>query len=687
MPTLLSKLSTNSLLVAISHVFIMALPVSLMAALFNLLSIFTGRLGYDSISVTLGYVGEMTGHMFPLLLNIFLTTYYSSILRLPKAASISCALASFFIISQQWDLISPVIALPNNFLLSLLTAYASCIIISRIHKVRLFDFDRFITTVDSSIQMIVTCVLTLAILIIAAHSSAVVFKTFIQPEIVVPELDPSSLKDGLIYELVRGILWSLGINGHNILHVYKTELYDISIANMADWKNFGAEINIISTNFYDFFTGMGGSGNTISLVICMLIFAKSKGYLLLAKAALILTIFNINEPILFGIPIIFNPIMILPFLSVPLLSFLLAYGATAAGFIPPLTEVHSWLIPPVLSGYIASGGEISVAFFQIFLIVVGVVVYYPFFKIMDKRSLGVDVSSIFRTHFFKDDELPLKSKLNSFIPSIQDNMNAQREVEKLQSSGSFVLYYQPQLDIQRSEVVALEALLRHEDVNGRVTGPTFLKSFGQLGLLADVDLWVLEKAISDASEMVYSPNFTVSVNMSADTMLKKGFVKSLKQVIDCSRLKYEQVEIEVTEEVLIQDEVRTAKVIQEIKAMGVSVALDDFGTGYSSLAYLSRFEFDKIKIDRSLVENLHSERGRSLFDVVVQLGHITQAKIVVEGVETVEELDFIHEKGVQYVQGFFFYRPMTKAQIIVEHIVPTCSSQARKKVSSEIEVG
>ncbi|WEM44330.1 EAL domain-containing protein (plasmid) [Photobacterium sp. DA100] len=665
----------------------MALPVSLMAALFNLLSIFTGKLGYDSLSVTLGYAGEMTGHMFPLLLNIFLTTYYSSILRLPKAAPISCALASFFIISQQWDLISPVIALPNNFLLSLLTAYASCVIISRIHKVRLFDFDRFITTVDSSIQMIVTCVLTLAILIITSHLSAFVFKTFIHPEIVFPDLDPASFKDGLFYEFIRGILWSLGINGHNILHVYKTELYDISIANMADWKNFGAELNIISTNFYDFFTGMGGSGNTISLVMCMLLFAKSKGYRLLAKAALILTIFNINEPILFGIPVIFNPIMILPFLSVPLVSFLLAYGATAAGIIPPLSEVHSWLIPPVLSGYVASGGEVSVALFQVFLILVGIAIYYPFFKIMDKRSLGVDVSSIFRTHFFKDDEVPVKSKLNSFIPSIQDNMNAQREVEELQSNGAFVLYYQPQVDIQRSEVVALEALLRHEDVNGRVTGPTFLKSFGQLGLLADVDLWVLEKAISDASEMVHSPNFTVSVNVSADTMLKKGFVKSLKQVIDCSRLDYEQVEIEVTEEVLIQDEVRTAKVIQEIKAMGVSVALDDFGTGYSSLAYLSRFEFDKIKIDRSLVENLHSERGRNLFDVVVQLGHIAQAKIVVEGVETAEELDFIHEKGVQYVQGFFFYRPMTKAQIIAEHIVPTCSSQARKKVSSEIEVG
>ncbi|MBC7004459.1 PTS sugar transporter subunit IIC/EAL domain-containing protein [Photobacterium sp. BZF1] len=665
----------------------MALPVSLIAAFFNLLSIFSGRVGYDSVSVTLGYVGEMTGHMFPLLLNIFLATYYSSILRLPKPAPISCALASFFIISQQWGFISSVIALPNNFAVALLTAYASCIIIAKINKLRLFNIDKFISTVDSSIQMIVTCVLTLAILTFLSHLFFFIFTLFIQPEITLPELDPTSFYDGLFYEFIRGVLWSVGVNGHNILHMYKTELYDISIANMADWKNLGTDLNIISTNFYDFFTGMGGSGNTISLVLCMLFFANGKGYRLLAKAALILTIFNINEPILFGIPVIFNPIMIVPFLSVPLVSFMLAYGATAIGLIPPLSEVHSWLLPPIFSGYVSSGGSLSVAIFQLFLILLGMAIYYPFFKVMDKRSVGVDVSSIFRTHVFRDDEVAVKSKLNSFIPSIQDNINAQREVEQLQNSGSFVLYYQPQVDIKSSSVVGFEALIRHEDVQGRVKGPIFLKSFGQLGLLSDVDFWVLEKAISDASEMVNTPNFTISVNVSADTMLRKGFVQSLKQVIDLSKLNYNQVEIEVTEELLIQDEVRTAEVIQEIKAMGVSVALDDFGTGYSSLAYLSRFDFDKIKIDRSLVENLDSERGRSLFDVVVQLGHITQARIVVEGVETAQELDFIQEKGVQFVQGFFFYRPMTKAQIMTEHIMPTCSNQTGKKVSSEIEVG
>ena len=687
MPLLLSKLSTNPILVAVSNVFIMALPVSLIAAFFNLLAIFTSRIGYDSLSVTLGYVGEMTGHMFPLLLNIFLATYYSSVLRLPKAAPISCSLASFFIISQQWDFISAVIALPNNFAVALLTAYASCVIISKINKLRLFNIDKYISTVDSSIQMIVTCVLTLAILIFSSHLIFFTFTYFIQPEITFPVLDPTSFYDGLLYEFIRGLLWSVGVNGHNILHMYKTELYDISIANIADWKNFGTDLNVISTNFYDFFTGMGGSGNTISLVLCMLLFARGKGYRLLAKAALILTIFNINEPILFGVPVIFNPIMIIPFLSVPLVCFILAYGAIAIGLIPPLSEVHSWLLPPIISGYVSSGGTVSVAIFQLFLILIGIAMYYPFFKVMDKRSQGVDVSSMFRTHVFKDNEVAVKSKLNSFIPSIQDNINAQREVEQLQNSGSFVLYYQPQVDINSAKVVAFEALIRHVDEEGRIKGPTFLKSFSQLGLLSDVDFWVLEQAISDASEMVGKANFTVSVNVSSDTMLKKGFVQSLLQVIDTSSLDYHQVEIEVTEEMLIQDEVKTAEVIKEIKAMGVSVALDDFGTGYSSLAYLSRFDFDKIKIDRSLVKNLDSEKGQSLFDVVIQLGRITQAKIVVEGIETARELRFIEQKGVQFVQGFFFYPPMTKQQIAAEIIVPTCSGHSGKKVSSSIEVG
>jgi EAL domain-containing protein (putative c-di-GMP-specific phosphodiesterase class I) len=129
-------------------------------------------------------------------------------------------------------------------------------------------------------------------------------------------------------------------------------------------------------------------------------------------------------------------------------------------------------------------------------------------------------------------------------------------------------------------------------------------------------------------------------------------------------LSFDHVELEFTEELLILDEEKVAKIMTELQMLGISVALDDFGTGYSSLAYLSRFEFDKVKIDRSLVLNIDSQRGKELFKIAVQLGKITQADIVVEGVEKQQELDFIASLGVRYIQGFYFYKPMAETELL-----------------------
>lgn len=652
-----------------SNVFIMALPVALIAAFFNLIAFLAEKLGYTSTSLTIGYVGQMTGHMFPILLNIYLATYYSTLQRLPKAAAISCSLVAFLIVSQQWGLLSPVIPLPDNFALSLFSAYATCFIIARLNKFPLFKVRGEHSVVDHSVNIITLSIVTLATLLVICQIVATCFSYYIQPYILLPKLDPTSFTDGLIYEFIRGLLWSVGVNGHNVLHMYKTELFEISTANMADWKNFGTDLNIISTNFYDFFTGMGGSGNTISLVFCMLFFAKSKGYRLLAKTVLILSIFNINEPILFGVPIIFNPVMMIPFLLTPLLSFVLAYGATSMGYIAPLSEVHSWLMPPIVNGYFASGESWSVAVFQFILIVLGMVIYYPFFKIMDRHSVGLDLSSVINNRFFSSDSIEGSSKLTSFIPSMQLNISAQKEVEGLYRSGSFILYYQPQVDIHTGQVIAVEALIRHISDDGKLRSPSFLHAFGQLGLMPELDSWVVERAVSDIAKLPDSQHINLSINISADTMLKKGFVKSLKAAVKSSGLNYHQVEIEVTEELLIRDEKRIAEIINEIKELGILVALDDFGTGYSSLAYLSRFDFDKIKIDRSLVTNLNTERGKGLFEVVVQLGNITNADIVVEGIETEEELIFIRERGIQVVQGFYYHKPMPLAELLQNGIV------------------
>ena len=188
--------------------------------------------------------------------------------------------------------------------------------------------------------------------------------------------------------------------------------------------------------------------------------------------------------------------------------------------------------------------------------------------------------------------------------------------------------------------------------------------------MPELDLWVLDKAVQAAEKfIIINPNFKLSVNISPDTILLKNFVNIVKDRITNSSLSFDHVELEFTEELLILDEDKVAKIMTELQTLGISIALDDFGTGYSSLAYLSRFEFDKVKIDRSLVLNIDSQRGKELFKIAVQLGKITQADIVVEGVEKQQELDFIASLGVRYIQGFYFYKPMAETELLLRGLL------------------
>lgn len=124
------------------------------------------------------------------------------------------------------------------------------------------------------------------------------------------------------------------------------------------------------------------------------------------------------------------------------------------------------------------------------------------------------------------------------------------------------------------------------------------------------------------------------------------------------------MELEITEELLIHDASRTKQVLDALRVKGVKIALDDFGSGYSSIGYLAKFEFDKVKIDRSLVLNLDNPKGQELFRLTSELVKITDADIVVEGVETERELRFVAQQGIALVQGYYFYKPMSFKEVV-----------------------
>ena len=661
---LITRLSNNRIAIALCNVFIMALPISLLATFCNLLEIFAFRMEWLSFAETIGSVGRLTAHIFPILINIYMAMYLSDTHRLPKSATIACSLVAFFIVSYQWTFISTVIPLPNSFAVALLSAFMTSTLISIINRTKLMHVDLSSSVVDNSLKVLACYILSLTSIVLVSSFIKVMLMPTFSLYNWFPVLNPLDFTDAMIYEFIRSILWSFGINGHNVLHTYKYELYDITVANIEAWRNSGDALNIISANFYDFFTGMGGSGNTFSLVVCMLLFAKNRGYKTLAKAVFILALFNINEPLLFGIPIIFNPIMLVPFILVPQVSLVIAYFAFWIGWVEPINEVNSWLLPPLLSGYLSTGGTAGGVILQIVILVVGVAMYYPFFKIMDTRSEGIDVTRIFNRRFFVNSDMAVKSKLASFIPSMQSNLQAQRNVERLNAEGEMILYYQPQVDVKNGQIVGMEALLRYRTHNGDILPPTFIQSFSQLHMMPELDYWVISQAIQATSPYSDCAGFKLSINVSSDTILTKGFVKYLDNEIASSALTHKQVEIEITEELLVSDEVMTAGVINQIRALGISVSLDDFGTGFSSLAYLSRYDFDKIKVDRSLIQKLDTPRGKELLRIVVELGKVTNAKLVVEGVETKEELQYVSSLGVHYVQGFYYYKAMPLEDIV-----------------------
>ena len=182
------------------------------------------------------------------------------------------------------------------------------------------------------------------------------------------------------------LFWFFGVNGGSVVGaVFNPILQTLSVENIEFFKTGVGEGHIICQQFQDLFATFGGCGSTLSLIIAMLLFCKSKRITELGKLSLVPGIFGINEPIVFGLPIVLNPTMIIPFILAPLVTQILAYGLTVVGVLPVLIGYQiPWSMPPIISGFIQGGWQ--VALYQVFSLFLTFIIYYPFFKVIDKQA-------------------------------------------------------------------------------------------------------------------------------------------------------------------------------------------------------------------------------------------------------------------------------------------------------------
>lgn len=245
--------------------------------------------------------------------------------------------------------------------------------------------------------------------------------------------------------------------------------------------------------------------------------------------------------------------------------------------------------------------------------------------------------------------------------AITNEETMKEELIKALIEDQFELYYQEKVDTMTQEVVSVEALARwNNDVLGQVSPVKFIPVLEKINSSADFGNLILRKAFHEYTELCkkYNKEIKLSINISPSHLSSKGFIYNLKDAINKYKIRPSVVILEITEEIVIEGVDFVTSLIDEIKLMGIRVSLDDFGSGYSSLNYLTKLNIDELKIDKSFVDEVLTDKKVEIMLVhLVELAYQYKLNVVAEGVETEEQYNKIKEIGCHEIQGYYFSKP------------------------------
>ena len=246
------------------------------------------------------------------------------------------------------------------------------------------------------------------------------------------------------------------------------------------------------------------------------------------------------------------------------------------------------------------------------------------------------------------------SEVNSFT---RERLELESSLRLALGQNEFVLHYQPKVDIRNGHIVGVEALLRwNHPALGLLSPEEFIPLAEETGLIVPIGDWVLTEACRQAHawHVAGLTHLRMAVNLAAQQFRAANLAERVRDTLQQSGLEARFLEFELTESAVMQDAEQSAFILQQLSDLGVRLSLDDFGTGYSSLSYLQRFPLNKVKIDRSFVREIcRSESNAEIVRAIVSLAHSLRLSVIAEGVETIEQLDFLQTIGCDQYQGYY----------------------------------
>ena len=298
-------------------------------------------------------------------------------------------------------------------------------------------------------------------------------------------------------------------------------------------------------------------------------------------------------------------------------------------------------------------------------------------QIVTDISIGISVApmdAVESTELLRNADMALydakgdgRGTFRFFEPEMNTRMKIRRELEmdlrKALATEQFELHYQPLVTLKTNEVNGFEALLRwNHPTRGLISPADFIPIAEETGLIVPLGEWVLKAACNEAVD--WPEHIKVAVNLSPAQLNCRNLVSMVTSALDESGMPPHRLQLEITETVLLQNTFTTLATLHELRKMGVQIALDDFGTGYSSLSYLRSFPFDKIKIDRSFIQDLsNGAEPLAIVNAVAGLAKCLNMTSTAEGVETQQQMDVLQSIGCTEMQGYLFSHARPASEI------------------------
>ena len=559
---------------------------------------------------------------------------------------------------------------PKSMFLAILTGLGASAIYRKLDLVLPFRKRRYYSTgADREFNQMLARLAPLALtaLLFAAVNAIIVYGFHMESfrDLLVLAFDklfsivPSGFLKGFFFVLLSSLLWFFGIHGSDTLEsVMQTNFFPNLAANQSAIAAGGAPQEMLTKPFFDCFVLMGGCGTALCLLIAILLFSKNKARRGLGVAAAFPMFFNINELMVFGLPIIFNPLMLIPFILTPLVCYSVSYLALSLGLVPLITGSVEWTTPIILGGYQATG-SVAGSILQIANVILGVLIYLPFIRRMDRN-----------------DEEKYRAEYDSFVDFFRQNEQSMPQMqltERKDAYGDFakalcaelkaglqkelVLAYQPQYDYTGT-CVGAEALLRWKHPTYGVLYPPIIIKLAKEGdFLPDLEEAVLQKALTDRPALLrrFGQGIKLSVNVTGKTVVTPRYLQFCGRLSDKGAIRGNNICLEVTEQDALAFDEATKTALRTLREAGFTLAIDDFSMGQTSLNYLKENLFDYIKLDGSLVRGLFAHNNcKEIIESITRLAQSLSLTVIAEFVETPEQRDALHAIGCDTYQGYLY---------------------------------